>query len=299
MFKSSAKSRQQARKIVAGKTSMGLPRKVASQAYQFGSQGTSRQAVDVLALYLQWRLVNGLPKGEESNKSQIEAYLSEVAEEYEQKTLNAHRIALAKIYQIRQIANCKSLKISDEESRDYFYSEVLEIIKHQSQKNAISTLIAWTSGLRAHEFCTLKPLAEQSPSSHRSWRNDLFAGIEDCVMYTVVGKGGLSRKVAIPTGLATLLESYRLAVPNTVRDRKIDYKMHYSIGFGQALSQSFADASMRALGWSLGLHGLRHSFAKRRHAELSKLGFSFQLAMLIVSQEMGHFREEITLAYFR
>ncbi len=299
MFKSSENSRTKARKIVAGKTSIGMPRKVASVNYQFGSEGSARQAVDILALYAEWRVFNGLPKGMESNKSQIEAYLSEASEDYAQKTLNSHRIALAKVYQIHNLKIYKSLKISDEKSRDYFYPELVELIGHQSEKNALATLIGFSSGLRAHEFCTLRRLEEQPPSPHHPWRSDLFTGMPDYTPYSVVGKGGLCRKVAIPISLANLLESVRLPSPKTVRDRKIDYQMYYEIGFGQSLSQSFAYASACALGWSTGVHGLRHSYAKRRFAELRQIGYQHAEAELIVSQEMGHFRSEITAAYFR
>jgi integrase len=82
------------------------------------------------------------------------------------------------------------------------------------------------------------------------------------VTYLVTGKGGLRRYVAIPTALATIIEALRLTEPRKVRDREIYYQMHYDLGFGKALSQCFSRASIKHLGRSTGLHGLRHSYDK-------------------------------------
>ena len=49
----------------------------------------------------------------------------------------------------------------------------------------------------------------------------------------------------------------------------------------------------------LGLHGLRHGYAQDRMAELTRLGLSSKHRLLIVSQELGHFRPEIVTAYLR
>ncbi|MDN4711067.1 site-specific integrase, partial [Vibrio parahaemolyticus] len=64
-------------------------------------------------------------------------------------------------------------------------------------------------------------------------------------------------------------------------------------------SNSFSAASKRVLGWSEGAHGLRHSYAQERMHELQKAGFNRDLALETVSQEMGHFRPEITEVYLR
>ena len=67
------------------------------------------------------------------------------------------------------------------------------------------------------------------------------------------------------------------------------------------LSQSaslVSAASERVLGWSTGAHGLRHSYAQERMAEL-QASLSRDAALTTVSQEMGHFRPEITETYLR
>lgn len=104
------------------------------------------------------------------------------------------------------------------------------------------------------------------------------------------------------------LESRRRS-PIIVRDRGVLYTSHYDIGFVHAWSQSFSDASKRALDYSTGAHGLRDSYAKNRLYELIKqlenhssapgLRHVHEVALLLLSQELGHFRIDITFTYLR
>ena len=103
----------------------------------------------------------------------------------------------------------------------------------------------------------------------------------------------------LPTQLANELEKYRLDAPEAVTDRGVHYERHYAIGGGQPWSNSFTRSSKRVLGWSRGAHGLRHTYAQRRLKTLQNLGYLYDDALTIVSQEMGHFRAEITKAYLR
>ena len=118
------------------------------------------------------------------------------------------------------------------------------------------------------------------------------------VIYVVVGKGGLRRFVALPKYLSEALEKKR-CTPESVIDRQIEYKKIYAIGYGQAYSQSFTRASKKALNFSHGAHGLRHSYVKRRLSKLVDVGYSLSDSMLVISQELGHFRPLITMAYLR
>jgi integrase len=88
-------------------------------------------------------------------------------------------------------------------------------------------------------------------------------------------------------------------MPREVTDRGIFYQQNYEINGGNAWSKSFSEASERALGWSEGAHGCRHSYAQERMEELEKAGYSREIALETVSQEMGHFRPEITEVYLR
>ena len=115
----------------------------------------------------------------------------------------------------------------------------------------------------------------------------------------MIGKGGLIREVRIPPDLAQRLEQQRLDAPRTITDRGIHYPQHYALAGGQRWSNAFSAASQRALGWSRGGHGLRHRYAQERLDELQRTGLSQEQALETVSQEMGHFRADITLVYLR
>ena len=66
-----------------------------------------------------------------------------------------------------------------------------------------------------------------------------------------------------------------------------------------ALVAACNTAAKRVLGWSEGAHGLRHSYAQERLRELQRQGLRWEYALETVSQEMGHFRPQITEVYLR
>jgi integrase len=165
-----------------------------------------------------------------------------------------------------------------------------------------------SAGLRAHELATLLPVHERHASDHRTWDSRRFHGLAPFKSYTVEGKGNLIREVAIENSLANILEMKRRS-PIQVVDREIFYDSHYNLAFGQSWSQSFTAASNAALGFSRGGHGLRHSYSKHRLTQLfeilsranpqeSKQKIN-ELALLILSQELGHFRKNIVFCYLR
>ena len=224
-------------------------------------------------------------------------YLDVRSEYVTQKTLNRDREALQHHFG-EKITSIRSELQTILSSRAYSTEQVELVARAQSARNSLSTEISHCCGVRAHELLTIRPTGEQSASSHREWSQNRFEGREG-VIYTVAGKGGLVREVMLSSRLSELLEARRLAEPKTVRDREIFYKQHYDIAGGQAWSQSFSSASQRALGWSNGGHGLRHSYSQERMDELQGRGFSYKDALKTVSQEMGHFRPEITEVYLR
>ncbi len=180
------------------------------------------------------------------------------------------------------------------QSRAYTTPQIQLVAQAQSRKHALATLIASDAGLRAHELLTLLPSNERATSAHRTWTDERFTGRDDIVRYAVVGKGGLIREVAISGELAEQLESLRLDVPRSVTDRGIYYQQHYDLGGGKQWTDSFSKAANRALGWSTGAHGVRHTYAQARMKILQALGMHYEIALGIVSQEMGHFRADIT-----
>lgn len=301
------KIRKQAKRTIARRTQHGLDKRSAMALNLITSIGTERSCQQSLANYYIWCDFNDIHPDRYANGDMLRAYLSERSECVAQKTLNQDRKTLELVY-IQELPRLRSQIASVLEKRSYSFDQVERISRHQRDDNSISTHIAYCGGLRAHELSTILPLEERTPSSHRPWDPRRFVGSPDCRRYTVIGKGGLIREVAIPLGLANELEKLRIH-PKTVSDRGIYYLSHYDIGSGQAWSQSFSSASAKALGFSTGAHGLRHTFAKIRlvalidelkviNPKLSPAQIR-QDAFLILSQELGHFRPDIVSCYLR
>jgi integrase len=285
-----------ARKHVNRRLKVRTPRKQASGNGHIASLGTARIRESVLSLYFEWIEDNGIPGADQDHKSVIETYLEVCSEFYQQSTLSQHRNALKMHFKIEGIKTFKSLVPTKSKKRSYTWTEVQLIVKHLSERNALSVLIAYWAGLRAHELATIRPTDLDERATHRKWRDDLFSGLKNYRVYVVTGKGGLKRYVAIPLYLATALEKRRIQ-EKVVKDRGIYYSTIYDVGFGQALSQAFTTASKKALGKSRGIHGLRHSYAKWRFNRLLDLKITRSDCYEIISMELGHFRPEITLCY--
>jgi integrase len=184
-------------------------------------------------------------------------------------------------------------------SRVYAPAQISLVYQNQSPRNEFSARICNVAGCRSMELGSLSKPEELPVTADRNWRADLHCGLSEFTKYTVKGKGGLVRSIAIPNYMVEDLERRRLPEPVQRRDREIHYLQRYDLGFGQALSQSWSRASNYALGFSNGLHGLRHTFAQERVRTLLAMGFDVDDALLIVSQELGHFRLSITMTYFR
>lgn len=232
-------------------------------------------------------------------------YLERRGQDIGQKTLDMERQAIqsmlthvtAKLEQGERLPVIKSEHEQALSSRAYTTEQMKLVAESQTDKNALSTKIAYTAGLRAHELHTLSPASEKQ-ADDRDKLDSKFQGREG-VIYTVTGKGGLTREVLIPNELAKKLEERRFDVSQIVTDRGVHYEQKYDIGAGQKWSNSYAQASNRALGWSEGAHGLRHSYAQERMNELQNKGYFRDTALRTVSQELGHFRPEITEVYLR
>ena len=116
----------------------------------------------------------------------------------------------------------------------------------------------------------------------------------------VVGKGGLAREVMMSKHLSQQLEAKQLLDPVVTQDRRVNYAQRYDIGGGNALSSSFTKLSNKTLGFSTGLHGVRHSYAQMRLEQIQyEMKTPREVAREIVAQELGHFRGEIKKVYLR
>lgn len=289
--------------VVAKKQASNVMRTI--QGIHIKSIGTVRnyeEALSRVAQFANRELSIGL---REITPEQAIQFLEIRSEEVGQKTLDMERQAIQammhftskKLNPDERLAVVKSELQQVLQSRSYTSDQVKLITESQRFQNALSTQIAYAGGLRGHELFTLQRINERLPSN-RPALDEKFQGREGD-RYTVIGKGGLIREINIPTNLANLLEQQRLEQPKILTDRKINYIQHYNISAGRAWSKSFSRASKKALGWSTGAHGVRHSYAQERMYELQNSGLNRDKALEIVSQEMGHFRPGITEAYLR
>jgi integrase len=231
-------------------------------------------------------------------------YLTDRSVEVGQKTLDMERQAIQcmMLHVTGKLSATETLDVIKSErqqilsSRSYTPEQINMIVNAQTERNALATEIAHAAGLRAHELHTLLRIEERTPDP-RPALEEKFSG-RDGERYTVEGKGGLVREVLIPKDLAERLEGRRLEQPLQVTDRGVYYTSHYDINGGNRWSSSFTTASNRALNWSTGAHGLRHSYAQERMSEQQK-SMPYEKALEVVSQEMGHFRPDITEVYLR
>lgn len=296
-------SSSQARHAVSQKLSIGKSSsKNRSQIGRIHSLGTARTYTESLkgvAVFIAEQKLNPSGKGLSSLTSEAaNAYLEFRSQTVGQKQLDKDRQAMQMVIG-ENIAVVKSELDQALESRAYTQQQIQLIACAQTRRYQLPTLIAADAGLRAHELLTLRPTGERPASSHRTWREERFEGRADVTRYIVVGKGGLVREVAISAEFAEQLESLRLDEPRTETDREIFYEQFYDIGGGKRWSDSFSKAAKRELGWSTGAHGVRHAYAQTRMRTLQSLGHNYETALAIASQEMGHFRPEITEVYLR
>lgn len=296
-----AKGATQARKIMRGLQGRGNP---------VESVRTARHYEQSLARVADWQKAEhkaGREGGDLRSLSteQAQRFLAERSQEVRQSQLNMDRQAIECMMQhsTGHLAEGERLPLVRSEldealaSRAYTPSQIELITDRQQEHNTLATQIAHAAGLRAHELFTLRP-AHERPADDRPAREEKFS-IRDGERYTVQGKGGLVREVLIPSHLADRLEAVRLAEPERVNDRGVFYERTYAIPGGNSWSASFTRASQRGLGWSNGGHGVRHSYAQERMGELQRSGLVYRDALETVSQEMGHFRPEITEVYMR
>ena len=297
------KPASQAKKAVRRVLALKTPRHNHRDDGRIHSVGTARSYEQALTRVAEWMQERRDNKGlDRLTPEEAKKYLEERSLVVRQKTLDQERQALQILPLVGKLETVRSdLKPTRLASKGRAYTpEQVEVIaRAQTSRNALATRISYASGVRAHELLTLLPAAERPASDHREWSPERFDGRDDFRLYTVEGKGGLKREVALPLHLAEQLEARRLRKPERVTDRGVRCNQNYDLGGGNAWSKSFGTASKRELGWSTGAHGLRHSYAQDRVGELQGDGHGHASALETVSQELGHFRPDITRVYLR
>ncbi|MFU2326819.1 site-specific integrase [Pseudomonas sp. NFX98] len=288
------------------KQSASVIKKMQGRDNVISSVGTARNYQSALTRVAEWVQGARIPVGLRGlTPEQALHYLEQRAQQVGQSALNMERQAIQAMFQhvTGHLSEGQTLRVVKSEleealrSRAYTRDQVDLVSQAQQERNALSTELAYAAGLRAHELLTLRRADERAPDS-RPTRSEKFLGRQG-ELYTVHGKGGLVRHVVIPKRLADQLEALRFDVARLVIDRGIHYQQSYNLAGGQPWSSSYSAASARVLGWSTGAHGLRHSYAQERMGELQRSGLSRPEALEIVSQELGHFRPQITEVYLR
>jgi integrase len=181
--------------------------------------------------------------------------------------------------------------------REVSREQMDQIVKRQSPRNALSSEIAYDSGARAFELLTIARPEEQPPSD-RNWIETMHLGSAQGVAYTVRGKGGLVHLIMLRKDLAEALERTRRPKPIKVRDRKRDLLSYYDIAGGVQWASSYRKAARRAFGESPGGHSTRHGYVANRRHTLKNLGLGKKAIDATISQEIGHFREDIIGQYY-
>ncbi len=299
-FRSAGSQAQHAvkQKLAIGKPSHGENGED-GRIHSLGSARTYSDSLKGVATFIAEHKLDSMGKGLAGLTAvTAQAYLEYRSQQVGQKQLDKDRQAM-QILLGEKLTVTRSEIDQTVQSRAYTQPQIQIIAGAQTRIYALASRIAADAGLRAHELLTLLPADERAPSVHRTWTDERFEGRGDVRRYTVVGKGGLVREVAITMELAGQIEALRLAEPRIVTDRGIYYEQHYNIGGGKRWSGSFSAAAQRELGWSTGAHGVRHTYAQERMKVLQSMGRNYEIALSIVSQEMGHFRPEITEVYLR
>lgn len=308
MKRSFRSPKKQAEKAVSRVMALGKPRHGNRDDGKIHSLGTARAYQQQLKLVAEWLQTTGDMAGlNHMTTEQAQAYLEFRAQSVGQKTLDLDRHAVRilpsvnrdALVRVKTQVKCSAGKSLAKKSRTY--TEAQRGLVHESltARQQLASEIIHAAGLRAVEMLTIRPVAEQPASTHREWSRERFYGREEFARYTVIGKGGLVREVALPPALVEKLKAQRRDTPVTRMDRGIQLQSHYNLPGGQRLTSAWSKASKFELGWSSGIHGLRHNFAQERMEELQRKGFYYSDALEIISQEMGHFRPEITEVYLR
>ncbi|MCA3027714.1 MAG: site-specific integrase [Rhodocyclaceae bacterium] len=289
-----------AKKVTAAVTMHGVPRKLLpnSVTIKIAGVGTERTTRGCVKRYIEWQRAVLHKDWSETSLSNVIAYLNERAEVVAQATLDVDRLALQRVLRF-EIPFVVSKVPTVLAPRAYQPLHVGVLCKFANTELAFSIGLAANGGLRAAELLSLAP-ADLVAEDRRPWHEDRFAGREDAFeLFTVSGKGGLKRGVAIPKILALRLHQKRLAAPRSFVDREVRGVQYFDLLGGHRFSHYFSQHSTSLLGFSSGAHGLRHYFAQRRLVELQKAGLTGPEALQVLANELGHFSVTNTRKYLR
>ncbi|MHC5783021.1 hypothetical protein [Aliivibrio fischeri] len=156
----------------------------------------------------------------EITPEQAYQYLTDRSVEVGQKTLDMERQAIQSMmhHVSNKLSTDATLNVIKSESqqiltsRSYTQEQISMVASSQNERNSLSTKIAHTAGLRAHELLTIQRIDERKPDERPALESKFSQ--RDGLRYTVEGKGGLVREIQIPQYLSERLEQYRLETPS-------------------------------------------------------------------------------------
>ncbi|MCP5013179.1 MAG: site-specific integrase [Aestuariibacter sp.] len=297
--------KRQAEKAIKPLLALRTPRHSHRQDGKIHSIGTARLYQQIFRQAAEWLTETGIGRLRDITPAQASQYLTLRSIDIGQKQLNNERKALELHLQAtHRDTNIVLDRVISEvtttlSTRAYTPEHIQLIQSQQTPQMSLSTRLAAAAGLRAEELLTIRRSEEQRASTHRIWSDNRFTGLPSGKRYTVNGKGGLIREVMIPNSLVKELEATRLPFPEKVTSRGVIYHRLYRLIGGKSFSNRFSLDAQTHLGWSQGAHGMRHTYAQQRMSDLQLNGIRYTEALGIVSQELGHFRPEITEVYLR
>lgn len=260
---------------------------------------TEKAHVQSLSAVASWLLESTGKHLKNIKNVDAEAYLSERSKTHGQSSVSLARqsinLHLLQHDPVDFVASQIPTALVD---RAYTEAEIKLLIECARPKLALSIALASDAGLRGMELLTISD-PDQLPPSPRDWLSDRFRGREDAQRFVVWGKGGLHREVRVSSALAAQLRDKRRETRITISHRGAHLPSYFDLIGGHQFSEEFGSLSEKVLGFSLGGHGLRHSYAQRRRIELLCSGLQMKRAIEVISQELGHFDTKNTMAYLR
>lgn len=263
------------------------------------SIGTEYAHKSALTSYARWLLATKNKRLKKSTPADAKEFLGWRAASFRQSTVSLARQAINLHLHSASPVDFVPAKVATQAANRAYSAQQIELlVQEASPALRLSILLCTDAGLRGMELLTIGRPDEQQVSL-RVWSSSLFRGRENDIAYVVRGKGKLFRELRLQPSLASQLEATRRSQAVVVSHRKGHLPSWFDLLGGHDFSIAFGNFSRRVLGFSHGAHGLRHAFAQRRRDELLCAGVEYDLALEVLSQELGHFATKNTLAYLR
>lgn len=291
-----------ARKLVSERIALGTSRHVQDKKKidVITSVGTARNHRVALKSAGDWLLSHKGKHLKNLNKEDADEYLKFRASSVGQSAVDLGRQAINfHLLTATPVPYFASSIPREYPDRAYKQGEITLLLSSASNDLNLAIQIAASAGLRAFELITIAPVGFMSESVREAWHPARFLGRERDNSFLVHGKGGLKRQIRLSPGLSEELRKRRRPNPLQICDREVNLLSYFELIGGANFSAQFTNLSNQVLGESNGAHGLRHTFAQKRLRDLLCHGLSYEDALKVLSNELGHFSVNNTLAYLR